>query len=461
MTLHSARRCRPWSLLGLLFLLSLAGPALGYQVSPRTQPQPGQVIPGKQGKIFFSWKGRIWKMEPDGTMQESVSHTWPNFNHYFPHVTPTGSRLIFVTGERGPGAVANPVGGFDIDGREIVWMRPTGASAQILYPKVGQVSWPEKEIYGWARWSQDLVVAQMRILFCLGVWKPDDVEYDPEIHNSYIYVMENDGTNPRVLISPNRQGFWKPTTVPPHAGEGEPLFCAYPIYKTRERTIFTKWLRDDPNDNWSYTDAQLYTTLVQEGQPVEPCSGGARDTLTQQPALSPDGLQLAFYREADVYKCGVSADGKLTGTPVPVTTDAGENNHPSWSLDGKKIVYHKYDPPPGIPAGIWVIDADGKNDVCILPDRLAFHPFWAQDWSGSGDGPQKNLTRGDTIASAGRDAEQSEPGRASPPARTPPSDPRQTNPPPDRTGSQRTPPPDIRQTNPPPNRPPTNPRPSL
>src|SRR5262249_27972293 len=49
--------------------------------------------------IYFnsnrSGRMQIWRMRPDGSNQERITHD--DFNNWFPHISPDGSRIIFLS----------------------------------------------------------------------------------------------------------------------------------------------------------------------------------------------------------------------------------------------------------------------------------------------------------------------------------------------------------------------------
>ena len=51
----------------------------------------------------------------------------------------------------------------------------------------------------------------------------------------------------------------------------------------------------------------------------------------------------------------------------------GEGLHPDFSPDASRIVYEKPD------SGIWVMNRDGSNNHCIVPDADAKYPAWSPD----------------------------------------------------------------------------------
>jgi len=83
------------------------------------------------------------------------------------------------------------------------------------------------------------------------------------------------------------------------------------------------------------------------------------------PAVSPDGLKIAFARNGDIWMA--DADG---GNEVSLTSNADQEDRPGWSPDGAKIAYSR--------AGfIWIMDADGSNAASV--GQEGWDPSWSPD----------------------------------------------------------------------------------
>ena len=61
---------------------------------------------------------------------------------------------------------------------------------------------------------------------------------------------------------------------------------------------------------------------------------------------------------------------KRDGSDIKVI---GSGLHPDFSPDASQIVYEKPD------SGIWIMNRDGSNDHCIVPDPDAKYPAWSPD----------------------------------------------------------------------------------
>src|SRR5207249_3604909 len=88
------------------------------------------------------------------------------------------------------------------------------------------------------------------------------------------------------------------------------------------------------------------------------------------PAWAPDGQQLAFEADKQIYT--VSRDG----TALRRLTESGENFLPAWSPDGDSIAYDSDAVDPTRPYAIWVMAADGSGRRLLIPtaSMADWHP---------------------------------------------------------------------------------------
>lgn len=85
------------------------------------------------------------------------------------------------------------------------------------------------------------------------------------------------------------------------------------------------------------------------------------------PAWSSDGHWIAFHEGAHIYKKHVTSDSL-----VQLTLE-GRNFYPAWSPDGQFIAYDRSMADDTGPAGIWLMNQDGKNRRAVIGGAF---PFW-------------------------------------------------------------------------------------
>ena len=101
--------------------------------------------------------------------------------------------------------------------------------------------------------------------------------------------------------------------------------------------------------------------------PVAQETGPVRARLIQAPEVSPDGETLAFSALTRNYLLNLVAGAK----PRRLTDSAAPEFHPSWSPDGKSLVYVTW---TASDAGhIWLAPADGGQPPRRLTDTAAFY----------------------------------------------------------------------------------------
>jgi Tol biopolymer transport system component/DNA-binding winged helix-turn-helix (wHTH) protein len=127
---------------------------------------------------------------------------------------------------------------------------------------------------------------------------------------------------------------------------------------------------------------------------VVPASGGTAKQLTEfgsYPAWSPDGSTIAFqsYPLTDLGATSVGAVPPSTlwivqsqgGDPTPITqiaSPAGGHGSPSWSPDGKRVIFVAFD---GIKAEIWTASSGGTDlkQVIRPKGRWLYDPIYSPD----------------------------------------------------------------------------------
>ena len=145
----------------------------------------------------------------------------------------------------------------------------------------------------------------------------------------------------------------------------------------------------DPNGEIYTVDAHTGGSL----HALTSCAAFGPGCFNDTPVWSPDGRKIAFTHADDGNDDGVTneqvwvmdADGShahpLTSGPAP------KDQVPDWSPDGSKIVYASGS---GYSEGIWVMDADGSHQHqlagCVqpAPDPCATGSTWGPTWSPDG-----------------------------------------------------------------------------
>lgn len=191
------------------------------------------------------------------------------------------------------------------------------------------------------------------------------------INSSTLFVMNADGTG-QTSLTRGSSATWSPDgqSIAFHAsssGKGRPI-------------------KIDPGAATS--DSDIFVLNV--GEFLK--SGAVPKNITKNPSAidddpdwSPDGRTIVFTSHAvtddpinsataEIY--AVNADG--TGNPVRLTTNAEEERAPSWSPDGKRIVFSCRRGGPDFE--ICVMNADGSGQVQLTDNATGeLTPSWSPD----------------------------------------------------------------------------------
>ncbi len=100
-------------------------------------------------------------------------------------------------------------------------------------------------------------------------------------------------------------------------------------------------------------------------------SGAVRITDTPaaetSPAWSPDGTRIAFERDGEIWT--MREDGS------DASSLGATGTRPSWSPDGTRIAWEYQDPNQNDMGHLWVMNADGSDQELL--EAYAYHPAWS------------------------------------------------------------------------------------
>jgi hypothetical protein len=250
------------------------------------------AFPGKNGKIAYTDGDHLMLMNPDGTGSSEIL-TPPVFRD--PAWSADGSTLAGV-------------GGFFI-----AFVKPDRSG----YRTIG-TPWPPWLKVSWAPDTSKLVFGAFSLAAPF----------------SFIYTINVDGTDPRLLASGGH-------AAPKWSPNGDKIAFT-----------FGQGL-DDPRGG-------LYT-MSPDGQNVTKIPGTVYGDLFAD--WSPDGQRIVFERRQDIYTIGVD------GSSLAQLTSDRHNNVPAWSPDGTKIVFTSSRTGHG---QIYVMNADssGQTQLTNTADDL-------------------------------------------------------------------------------------------
>ncbi len=189
--------------------------------------------------------------------------------------------------------------------------------------------------------------------------------------NAEIYVMNIDGGNQRRLTN-NPQNDLSPSWSP----DGKRI--AFASNRDGHVHIIHGW-----------SMYEIYVMDADGGNPQNLTNDPRDDSF---PSWSPDGKRIVFSSDRDGFKNDdlvitseiyvMDADGD---NPQNLTNDNFEDRHPSWSPDGKRIIFSSkrdghFRGEGGITYEIYIMDTDGGNEQRLTENRKNDeHPSWSPD----------------------------------------------------------------------------------
>ena len=188
--------------------------------------------------------------------------------------------------------------------------------------------------------------------------------------NLEIYVMDADGGNQRNLTN----------------NLGRDIFPSWSPDGKRIVFISNRDGHVDAIGGWP--TSEIYVMDADGGNPQNLTNDRNDD---RSPSWSPDGKRIAFTSERDGFRKDfvitseiyvMDADG---GNPQNLTNDRNDDGYPSWSPDGKRIVFSSgrdghFIGEFGITSEIYVMDADGGNQQRLTENRqYDGKPSWSPD----------------------------------------------------------------------------------
>ena len=181
--------------------------------------------------------------------------------------------------------------------------------------------------------------------------------------NSEIYVMNADGTNQRRLTN-NRANDWFPAWSP----DGR-------------RIAFVSERDGHVHAQHGWPTSEIYVMAADGSHPQNITNDPSDD---REASWSPDGKRIVFASRRDGnYEIYVmAADGS---NPQNLTNDPHSDRYPSWSPDGEHIIFSArreghFENKFAITYEIYVMDADGGNEQRLTENRKNDgSPSWSPD----------------------------------------------------------------------------------
>ena len=307
-----------------------------------------------ENKIAF-WSGietkygQVWVINDDGTGSLQLTEEPNHRNSDDPSWSPDGKKILFSTGRSG----RNELWVMDASGENEKRISDIGAN-----PFPGRASWQPAALIAPPLTSDGLIVGG------------DSSFVSNDISQSEIYTIRTDGTGKRNLTKGNKN------ILPAWSYDGKKIVYA----SQKQREPHQIWIMDADGSN------KKQLTFAQ--------SGGIA------PAFSPDHTKIIYsslktgHPEIWIMDIHGKNQRQLTNTTTSSKTRNGNKIkwgiHGTFSPDGNKIVYASTQSGK---SQIWIMDSDGSNQkqltfpiISYAPDANA--PSWSPDgkkivfWSG-------------------------------------------------------------------------------
>jgi TolB protein len=133
-----------------------------------------------------------------------------------------------------------------------------------------------------------------------------------------------------------------------------------------------------PNGRWiAFDDSQHILIMHPDGSGLTDLTPALANVSSHDPAWSLDGRWIAFASEPTGTRNAALWLVRSNGSGLHELVNApGEEEHPSWSPDGSRIVFDSF--PQAGPDHLYILRSDGRDLQQATPDSL---DAWGPSWS--------------------------------------------------------------------------------